>query len=573
MINLKRRQPLRKARLNKQRGGALILIAFMIGIALTAFVIKNFDTFSVKAEQDARTMEALGQAKEGLISWAVSHSSTPGQLPWPDRRETTSPNYDGQSDCSNANFNLLNSASEPNFLGQIPTIASTTPCQVYPGVGNRFLDSSGNNIWYAVSRNLVRRYSAPVGDPIINPGIINSPTYPWMIVRNSAGAIISDRVAVVIIAPGPALSGQDRSGDAPLPANYLDQVTIGGVTYANFDYDTDNEDFIIGDITGGTFNDRLVYITIDELMVPLSSRVGETVKFSLDEYRDDNIDLPYAAQLGTTENFSPEEDKLEGLLPVHYQACSYRRESFSIFGIPIRQSTLSDCSASIFDPELSGISSIRFTSPTGTFNNDQDSCVASGAVCTCAGTGNCTGPGATRFQCADSNCFAISIDNFDAWGIIDINGGKFTHRTGGCAQTTLPTKTLGCTNSDAIITCSGASSGSFASSTDEPFGDYLPDWVIQSEWYKHVYYYINRDSSGVLTSGDKLNLDAVILTTGKPIELAPFASKGSAQVRPSCDSIDNYLDSAENADGDTEFDAVGTKRSSNYNDQIFIMAP
>ncbi|MGY1489239.1 hypothetical protein ACW4YW_07475 [Methylobacillus pratensis] len=255
-----------------QRGAALLLAMFIIGLAVTALVMRSYDAAEMKARQEEKTMKALAEAKEALIAWSVTHPDTPGQMPWPDRRETSNPNYDGRSDCSNASFDLVNQQGEANFLGQLPSLPSTTPCLIYPGIGH-YQDAYGNNLWYAVSRNLVRNYVSPASNPIINPRLLTNNKYPWMIVRDGQGNILSDRVAAVIIAPGRALSGQNRSSDTPPASAYLD--TFGD--YSNANYQVDDEDFIQAS-ESDSFNDRLIYITVDELIVGLAKRVAREAK-------------------------------------------------------------------------------------------------------------------------------------------------------------------------------------------------------------------------------------------------------------------------------------------------------
>ncbi|MDR5172922.1 hypothetical protein IHQ56_13950 [Methylobacillus flagellatus] len=259
-----------------QRGAALLLAMFIIGLAVTALVVRSYDAAEMKARQEEKTMKALAEAKAALIAWSVAHKDSPGQMPWPDRRETSNPNYDGSSDCSSSSFDLVSQQGEAKFLGQLPSLPSTTPCLVYPGVG-RYQDAYGNNLWYAVSRNLVRRYDSPATNPVINPGIITTPNYSWMVVRDSQGRIISNRVAAVIIAPGSPLLGQNRSSNTPPASAYLDTIEIDGVIYSNSDYQADNKSFIQAE-EGSSFNDRLVYITIDELISALEKRVVREVR-------------------------------------------------------------------------------------------------------------------------------------------------------------------------------------------------------------------------------------------------------------------------------------------------------
>jgi hypothetical protein len=567
----------------KQRGVALILIAFIVGLAMTALLIRSFNAASIQVERNEETMRVLMQAKEAMIAWAVTYDGAPGQFPWPDRRETTNPNYDGQSDCSTANFNLLNSLNEPNFLGQIPHIKSTAPCVIYPGIGNQFRDSSGSNLWYAVSRNLVRNYSTSTNLKI-NPSIIDNPTYPWMIVRDSTGTIVSNRVAVVIMAPGEPINNQNRSGAAPLPSNFLDQVTIGGTTYRNFDYDTDNEDFIMGNVVNDSFNDKLVYITIDELIAALERRVGEVVRAKLKEYQDTNGYYPYAAQLGTAQNYSGEQDAagtsglMSGFLPVNYQRCNYLPSTSS------NESSSLVCDQSIFNPSTSGIERVRFTSSSLIpFVSETGSCIANLQGCDCSGDGSCSSLlNEITFTCTATTCTANNQAGSGALGAFETRGGKFTSSSGGCSHTSFPTKdpATGChnnsaggsgNNGDAVMTCS-TSNGAFASSSDVRFDTSLPAWFTTNNWQNYVYYHFSRPAAATLQAGPK-PAEGIVVTVGRTIDNAPFPSKGSAQIRPSCSAVNNYLDSAENTDGDEIYDATTTPRSSNYNDQVFVVSP
>ena len=52
----------------KQRGVVLIFIAFIIGLAATALMLKSFNASSLKAAQDEKTYKALGEAKQALIA-------------------------------------------------------------------------------------------------------------------------------------------------------------------------------------------------------------------------------------------------------------------------------------------------------------------------------------------------------------------------------------------------------------------------------------------------------------------------------------------------------------------------
>ncbi len=233
----------------KQKGAVLILMAFILGLGAAFYLLNTFNAANVIVKQDEKTYQSLKEAKIALIAWSISHPNAPGQMPFPDRNGDD--NYDGNSDCNSPTSTF----SYSFLLGQLPIYAQTNPC-IAPqtGIASDLHDALGNNLWYAVSRNLVHRYETdplnpnPI-DPIINPGIIHNPVYPWLRVLDRNGALISDRVAVVIMAPGGSLGLQNRSAAALNVSEFLDTFQIGATTYSYANYDVPNEDLLLARIT------------------------------------------------------------------------------------------------------------------------------------------------------------------------------------------------------------------------------------------------------------------------------------------------------------------------------------
>lgn len=564
---------------HSQQGAVLILVAFIIGLGAAALVLKMLNASNLQEEQDKRTMLELNAAKQALIAWSVGHVYSPGQMPWPDR--SGDGNYDGSSDCVATPFQYS------YLLGQLPSIPDTSPCldpnagqvayaglSTYPGLGQEFRDAQGNRLWYAVSRNLVRDYESAT-NPIINPDIINTPTYQWLQVLDRNGNLVSNRVAAVILAPGDALDGQSRVGAANA-SQFLDRFQIGAATFNNRGYATPDEDFVMGDdgrtvsandptfVQPYNFNDKLVYITIDELMAALEKRVGEQVRSSLKTYQDANGYYPYAAHLGTSLNFDWEGNLQNGFLPV-FPSCSY-----TVAGAA--NATIS-CNQSMFDAKFIGITTIRFYLPSGSFDSSAGSCTRqnSNTRCDCSGTGSCSNAAMT-FSCNETSCSAVGVG---ATGDFRIRGGKLTFSSGGCSITSqLGQLGNGCPDNDNRATCK-AVNGTVTSynNGDVDFGTVLPLWFKTNLWQNYVYYQMTRPASATLSVGSR-NTEAVVVTAGRPINIAPFASsKGAAQVRPSCNALNDYLDSVENANGDAVYDATSTQRSPSYNDQTFAVAP
>jgi len=562
----------RHPRRNAQRGMVLILIAFIIGLGAAAFMYKMLNASNSQAAQDEQTMRILGEAKAALIAWSVSHPNFPGIMPFPDRNDD--PNkYDSRSDCVAAGLD------GSHLIGRLPVLSDVNCVPPQNGLGFSQLDSGGEPLWYSVSQNLIRK-SAADSLPVVNPGIVNAPVLPWFVVRNRNGAIISDRVAVVIFSPGAPLPNQDRSGGGADANQYLDKIVMAdGTSYKNYGYQdamtNPVQDFIIGDDyravskTDPTYkdqsaepyyyNDKLVYITIDELMVALEARAANALKNALLNYYEPVSAerpnargvgyFPFAASLGSSKDYACVTSNVAGVLPIGSAAstnftCDYSRGG----GV-----TSASCSTG-----FTNINSIVIRR-NNNFTGSSGACTYSGRDCTCTGTGSCS-RNAQAFSCnAAGSCSA----NFN--GTVIFKGGEFTSASSRCS--------LACTDA----TCSGGGSGSATRVTcaDQVFntgGSQLPAWIMANQWYDYFYYASSRN--GVkLTGGGKTNVDSLLVGTGRTI-VAPNSavSKGSTQLRPSC-TVSDYLDSIENADADEVFDRQNITRTPNYNDHTYIVAP
>jgi hypothetical protein len=120
------------------------------------------------------------------------------------------------------------------------------------------------------------------------------------------GNVLSNRVAFIVMIPGLPQLGQSRLLSPNLGGadQYLDDINVPACaapcvpgTYRNYDA---NESFIMGDEhrwiddpgnpgkqiedTSYKFNDKLIYVTIDELMPLIEKRIAREVKACLDEY-------------------------------------------------------------------------------------------------------------------------------------------------------------------------------------------------------------------------------------------------------------------------------------------------
>ena len=267
---------------HRQSGAALLIMLTILVLAAATLFINQLKNVDSTFFQYQRSDDILQEARGALIGWALTHVQQPGLLPVPDLRNDG--NYDGRSDCP------VGAINNSHLLGRLPWLAYSAPClDPRGGTGAHLKDASGESLWYAVSANLLYDF----GYPTINSELADSSS-GWITVRDNSGAVISDRVAALVIAPGVALPGQNRAGAAPQANRYLDSITIGAVTYSNANFDSD---FIRAD-ENDSFNDRMAYITIDELMLLVERKVVAKVRGCLDDYAAASGDkYPWAAPL------------------------------------------------------------------------------------------------------------------------------------------------------------------------------------------------------------------------------------------------------------------------------------
>lgn len=200
-------------------------------------------------------MRALSEAKDALIAYAVMHGdyygaagAGPGHLPCPD----TNGNLQENTPCG------------LNALARLPVSITT------PGGAVLQLSDYGRGIdetfWYALA-NEARR--TPIA-------AFNTTTVTTLSANGQAN------MAAVLIAPGEALSTQMRPSNTD--TNYLEAGNAGGPNFvSNNPAAPDN------------FNDRVLGITVQEIMSPVTARVAETIKAELDVFHTANGRYPNPA--------------------------------------------------------------------------------------------------------------------------------------------------------------------------------------------------------------------------------------------------------------------------------------
>jgi len=172
----------------------------------------------------------------------------------------------------------------------------------------------------------------------------------------------------------------------------------------------------------------------------------------------------------------------------------------------------------------------------------------SGAICTCSGAGSCS-KGAKKFNC--------DIDGLCTHNVAGANN-KYTYTVPDYAD--IYSFSAGCVGpvvQGNQVVCNDAGTFSIGLKTT---------WFKTNLWQDYLYYEWSAASN--LQLGTKAGLTAILINTGD-VKTNEF---GWSQSRPSSD-IRDYLDSIENTNNDSAFDAANKRKTNNYNDQPFVVAP
>ena len=224
----------------------VMLVIMVIGIA--AMLVNSLSSTALKNAHQQQTSDALAQAKDALIGYAMTYGDThPGQvhgyLPCPDNAGGN-PEGTAEPVCGSKDISVI---------GRLPWATLDLPT---------LRDGSGECLWYAVSGTYK---NSP------KTSLMNWDTNGQFQVYASDDTLLStdpnNQVVAVIFAPGAALNGQDRSGTtAPVCSgnytvtNYLENDTVHGIDNTNIAAGK----FIQG-ISGSIVNDQMVFITRQDI--------------------------------------------------------------------------------------------------------------------------------------------------------------------------------------------------------------------------------------------------------------------------------------------------------------------
>ncbi len=324
----------RSRRIFRQRGIVFLLAVLVLLVAglasLFLFAAGNTIVTAQRLKSETTDIARLRTVKDALIGYAIGAyggGSRPGQLPPPDTLEGAPAvgNYDGNGNPGCLDGTKLNglpplndsSAKSRNLrcIGRIPWRTL--------GLQPEALDENdplGSMMWYAVSANLA--------DPNfclerLNSGTISlahdvvapfacpnaAPPFPWLKVCSELGRVINDRVAFVLMLPGKPIATQGRAQQRalnvkPQPSDFLDAIALppgwSSIPPADRCSTYDNagltNEFVIA-TQSDFFNDRLVYVTVDELAAEIERRVAFEVRASIDSFVNLRGAFPWLAPL------------------------------------------------------------------------------------------------------------------------------------------------------------------------------------------------------------------------------------------------------------------------------------
>jgi hypothetical protein len=246
-----------------QRGQLALLTIVLLIMATTIGLFSFIEPANKQSDIDAKTDAALAQAREALISYAVTHSDQPGRLPCPDNS-----NF-GQAGttCSNG----ATTANRLTRLGRLPWKTLLVP---------DLRDGYGERLWYAVSANFLEAAGAK----------INSDTAGEYTVT---GRQETSNVVAIIFSAGPPVGNQNRDATVTAcPASGLSMArNLCVVNYLEAGNIDGNATFSAGAATQ-TFNDRVIVITQEALMRQVLARVTSEAQQVLNWFFSGTTGLP-----------------------------------------------------------------------------------------------------------------------------------------------------------------------------------------------------------------------------------------------------------------------------------------
>ncbi len=230
-------------------GYVAILLIAVIGMAAATWLVTSLGTTAVRNERGQKTTTALALAKQALIGRAAIDNSLPGSLPCPDLITHIA----GSNMPDDGIADLFAGNSCPSYIGRLPWRTLGLP---------DLRDADGERLWYALSPNF-RDYASLVR--------INDTTIGTLSI---SGTTPLTNIAAIVFSPGAPLGSQSRNGAANQNnvVNYLDGANAAGGSA------------FVAHAADGNFNDRLIIITVADLMAIVEKRVANEITALLNRY-------------------------------------------------------------------------------------------------------------------------------------------------------------------------------------------------------------------------------------------------------------------------------------------------
>ncbi|GHT96469.1 hypothetical protein AGMMS49545_21510 [Betaproteobacteria bacterium] len=265
-----------------RHSGAALLVVLLILIlgGLGWFLQQAPAPAIIKSERDQATAQAMAKAKEALLGYAAYYpesNSNPPDTPHP--RKGFVPGHLPCPDTGNA---LENEGAEAGTCeGKGISVIGHFPWRSLGAPPPR--DGEGECLWYAVSGN---HKANPKAD------LLNPDSDALLTIVTADGTVLAEQVVAVLFSPGAPLPGQQRAytkGECRWDydaSRFLD--TLNGVNNSAPNAASEGiSRFIIAD-ANATFNDRLLWITRDELFARVEARMPPDALFA--EHYPDNAD-------------------------------------------------------------------------------------------------------------------------------------------------------------------------------------------------------------------------------------------------------------------------------------------
>lgn len=540
--------------LNIQRGGALIFMLVIMVMGTVTLIVNSLNKSGLIIERDTQTVEAMAQAKVALISYAITSENNtsetqprPGNLPCPD---TDVP--------GTANYGIEEGSCSSGAIGRLP----------WKSLGiNELTDESGEPLWYAISGNFRRRS--------MNSNPINSDTQGTLDVYDNSGTTLltptGSKAAAIIFAPGRIIGSQQRNSasDKVTRSNYLD---VGPNSRNNA-----AGPFISANKTN-IFNDRLVFITPDQLFSPIEKRVGNEIKNLLQTYYSSWNAFPFAAPFSNPSSsfYSGQSGKFEGLTPVN--ALIGGSSNFPVWA----------ATPSIAFSD--GVTRLYCARSSGAWSNSRWRCCAGSSACSSSSTPVNIPAGVTVTITGQLN--NVGLGFWKPFDITNINEVRVRNSSGTSVLATSLLDDVAVTgilnhpdgSADMVFSAKGKEDGSSRLMRIElrdinSYSSTLPLWFSANNWQRVMYYAISPGYApgGGNTCSPLPGTPSCLTINGKggrtdtkAIVVMPSKALDSQATHPS-GTLADYLEEENATQTDNIFEIKSRSRS--FNDQVISITP